>query len=168
MRYISIAFTGYRTEKLPFPPDTEHIRALSEKLKNIIEDQASAGVRYFMTGMCRGSDLIAADAVLSLREKLGIQLWCAVPFRNHRQTVPDGELALYDRILSLSDGKVTLYKQNADPSDFGRLYNERNRYMVDHCDGIIAVCPEHNILPGGTKNTVDYAKRCGKRIFYVL
>lgn len=168
MRYISVAFTGYRTEKLPFAPTDENIRKLSEKIKNAVREQAAAGVKYFMSGVCRGSDLIAADAVLSLRAELGIQLWCAVPFKNHRSTIPHSELELYDKVLSSADGVAVLYKGEADGADFGRLYNERNRYMIDHCDGLIAVCPEHDILPGGTKNTVEYAKRAGKKIIYLL
>jgi len=168
MRYVSLAFTGYRTEKLPFEPTAENLRALSDKIRGVIETEAGRGVKYFMSGVCRGSDLIAADAVLSLRDKLGIQLWCAVPFRNHRSTIPAGELALYDKVISGADGVVVLYKKDAAGADFGRLYNERNRYMIDHCDGLIAVCPERGIIPGGTKNTVDFAKRAGKNIIYVL
>ena len=168
MRYISAAFTGYRTEKLPFEPTAENLRALSDKIKKVIENEAGLGVKYFMSGVCRGSDLTAADAVLSLRRQLGIQLWCAVPFKNHRSTIPYNELSLYDRVLSEADGVVVLYKQDAAGADFGRLYNERNAFMISHCDGLIAVCPENDILPGGTKNTVDMAKRAGKKIIYVL
>ena len=168
MRYISVAFTGYRTEKLPFAPTDANIRVLSEKIKTAVRKEAAAGVKYFMSGVCRGSDLIAADAVLSLRRELGVQLWCEVPFKNHRSTIPYSELELYDKVLSSADGVVVLYKRDADPADFGRLYNERNRYMMDHCDGLIAVCPEHDILPGGTKNTVELAKKMGKKIIYLL
>ena len=168
MRYISLAFTGYRTEKLPFAPDEENIGKLKEKLCIIIGEQSKLGVRYFMTGMCRGSDLIAADAVLSLREKLGIALWCAVPFEGHRNTIPENELALYDRVLRQADGVVVLHKGVVRSGEYGRLYNERNRYMVDHCDGLIAICPGHDIKPGGTKNTVEMALKAGKNVIYVL
>ena len=34
MRYISVAFTGYRTEKLPFAPTDANMRILKEKIKN--------------------------------------------------------------------------------------------------------------------------------------
>lgn len=168
MRYVSVAFTGYRTEKLPFTPTDGNLKKLSGKIKNAVREQAALGVKYFMSGVCRGSDLIAADAVLSLRGELGIELWCAVPFKNHRLTIPKNELPLYDSVLSRANGVVVLYKQDADGADFGRLYNERNRYMIDHCDGLIAVCPENDILPGGTKNTVEYAKKAGKKIVYLL
>lgn len=168
MKYVSVAFTGYRTEKLPFEPNEKNISLLSEKIKKAIIAEHEKGVKYFMSGVCRGSDLIAADAVLSLREELGIELWCAVPFKNHRMTIPKNELMLYDKVLSLANGAVVLYKQDADGADFGRLYNERNRFMVDRCDGLIAVCPENGILPGGTKNTVEFARRAGKKVIYIL
>ena len=168
MRYVSVAFTGYRTEKLPFEPTKENLRALSDKIKSAAEAEISAGVKYFMSGVCRGSDLIAADAVLSLREKYGVELWCAVPFKNHRVTIPHSELPLYDKVLKEANGVLVLYKNDADGADFGRLYNERNRFMVSRCDGLIAVCPENDILPGGTKNTVEFARRSGKKIIYIL
>lgn len=168
MRYVSVAFTGYRTEKLPFEPNEKNIAALSEKISRTISEQAELGVKYFMSGMCRGSDLIAADAVLSLREKTGIELWCAVPFAGHRKTIPDNELPLYDRIIGNANGVVTLCKYTPDVSEYGRLYNERNYYMVSHCDGLIAICPGQDILPGGTKNTVEMARRAGKKVIFVL
>lgn len=168
MRYISVAFTGYRTEKLPFEPNEKNVSLLSDKIKKAITAEAALGVKYFVSGVCRGSDLIAADAVLSLRPEYGIELWCVVPFKNHRVTIPDNELELYDKVLSQSNGNIVLYKQDADGADFGRLYNERNRYMVDRCDGLIAVCPKNDILPGGTKNTVEFALRAGKKVIYIL
>ena len=168
MRYISLAFTGYRTEKLPFSPDEENIGKLKEKLSVIIGEQSKLGVKYYMTGMCRGSDLIAADAVLSLREKLGIELWCAVPFEGHRNTIPADELGLYDKVLSRADGVVVLHKGAVSGHDYGRLYNERNRFMIGHCDGLIAICPGHDIIPGGTKNTVEMARAAGKKVIFVL
>ena len=168
MRYISIAFTGYRTEKLPFEPTKENLTALKEKIMSAAENEIRAGVKYFMSGVCRGSDLIAADAVLTLREKYDVELWCAVPFKNHRITIPKNELDLYDKVCKNANGVVVLYKQDADGADFGRLYNERNRFMVNRCDGLIAVCEEKEILPGGTKNTVDFALCAGKKVIYVL
>lgn len=168
MRYVSLAFTGYRTEKLPFPPDEKNLSALRDRLAEIISGQTALGVRYYMTGMCRGSDLIAADAVLSLRDKLGIELWCAVPFRGHRQTIPKNELGLYDAVLEKANGVVVVRKDTPDASEYGRCYNERNRFMVDHCDGLIAICPERDITPGGTKNTVEMARRAGKKVIFVL
>lgn len=168
MRYVSLAFTGYRTEKLPFTPDEKNLRALSDKISSVIREESALGIKYYMSGVCRGSDLIAADAVLKLRKELGIELWCVIPFADHRNTIPYGELELYDRVLSQADGVKLLYKGAASSSDAGRLYNERNRYMIAHCDGLIAVCPENDIIPGGTKNTVEFAKRAGKKIIYIL
>lgn len=165
-RYISLAFTGYRTEKLPFPLTEDNAARLKARIMRTVAEQSELGVRYFLTGMCRGTDLIAADAVLSLRRRLGVELWCAIPFDRHRQTVPREELALYDKIMSSANGRIVLC-HNASQADYPRLYNERNRYMVGKCDGLIAVCDEDSILPGGTKNTVEAAKKLNKKIIYV-
>lgn len=165
-RYISLAFTGYRTEKLPFPPTEKNLAELKDRIAAAVREQAALGVKYYMSGVCRGADLIAADAVLGLRDELGIELWCAVPFAGHRSVTPREELALYDKVLSSANGCVVLCK-DAQPADYARLYNERNYYMVNKCDGLIAICGEHNVLPGGTKNTVEMAKRLNKKIIYV-
>ena len=165
MRYVSLAFTGYRTEKLPPEPGAGKLK---EMIAGIIRGEAERGVKYFMSGVCHGADLIAADAVLGLREELGIELWCAVPFLGHRDTIPRAELELYDRVLESADGSIVLCKRRPDPSEFGRLYNERNRFMVQRCDGLIAICPGHDIQPGGTKNTVEMARHAGKNVIFVL
>lgn len=165
-RYISLAFTGYRTEKLPFSPTEKNLAELKERIAAVIREQAGLGVKYFMSGVCHGADLLAADAVLGLREELGVELWCAVPFAGHRSVIPREELRLYDKVLKEADGCVVLCK-NAAPEDHARLYNERNHYMVNKCDGLIAVCDKDRLLPGGTRNTVKMAEKLNKKIIYV-
>ena len=165
-RYISLAFTGYRTEKLPFPLTDENSAELRRRIAEVIREEAERGVKYFMSGVCHGLDLIAAEAVMELKKELGIELWCAIPFEGHRRTVPQSELSRYDRVLKEANGCVILGK-NADHTDYARLYNERNYYMINKCDGLIAVCERYAIRPGGTKNTVEMAKKLNKKIIYV-
>ncbi len=165
-RYISLAFTGYRTEKLPFAPTEENFAALRCRIADVIRAETARGVKYYMSGVCHGADLIAAEAVIELRRELGIELWCAIPFEEHRRTVPQAELKRYDRVLKEANGCVVLGK-NEDHTDYARLYNERNFYMINKCDGLIAVCGEYTVRPGGTKNTVEMAKKLNKKIIYV-
>lgn len=168
MRYVALAFTGYRTEKLPFPPTPENFSALRERIARVIREQAGLGVKYFMSGVCHGADLIAAETVLELKEELGISLWCAVPFRGHEKLIPEAELPLYKKVLSGADGVIVVHDGYPSKGEYGRLFNDRNRFMVDKCDGLIAICPGSDIQPGGTRNTVDMARRAGKPVIFVL
>ena len=165
-RYISLAFTGYRTEKLPFAPTEENFTELRSRIAETVRAEALRGVKYFMSGVCHGADLIAAEAVIGLKSELGVELWCAIPFEGHRRTVPQSELQRYDKVLREANGCIVLGK-NADHADYARLYNERNYFMINRCDGLIAVCGEFDVRPGGTKNTVEMAKKLHKKIIYV-
>lgn len=162
----SIAFTGYRPAKLPFSCTRENIFKLKALISRSVCELSEGGVRHFMTGMCPGIDLWAAQVVLELRAERGLQLWCAVPFDTHRDTIPSSELSAYDEVLRLADGAVVLAR-GVTSSGYGRSYNGRNRYMVNRCDGLIAVCDPGCIIPGGTRNTVMMARAAGKPIFYV-
>ena len=41
---------------------------------------------------------------------------------------------------------------------------KRNEWMVDNCDAVIAVWDG---APGGTANTVDYARKLGKSVLVI-
>ena len=109
-----------------------------------------------------------AETVLELKEELGISLWCAVPFRGHEKLIPEAELPLYRKVLSGADGVIVVHDGYPSKGEYGRLFNDRNRFMVDKCDGLIAICPGSDIQPGGTRNTVDMARRAGKPVIFVL
>ena len=58
-----------------------------------------------------------------------------------------------DRIIQLCDN----YQRGC--------YHIRNRYMVEHCDALIAI---YNGEPkGGTSYTVNYARKLGKEIVII-
>ena len=139
---ICCAFTGHRPDKLDIPE--RRIRAL---LKKEILAAYRDGFTVFISGAAEGVDLWAADIVIKLRKSYpDIKLICAVPFPDQKKTSAE-----YNQIIENADEVVIVCRHY-----FKGCFQVRNKWMVDHCSRLIAVW---NGQPGGTKNTIDYAKR---------
>ena len=164
---LSAAFTGYRISKLPFEPTSENINRLKAKLKEAVNTLYLKGFRTFYSGMCNGVDIWAAEAVLEFKKEFpDTALICAVPFEGHSDKLKGDELEAYRRItdnalrVDILKGRIT-YRETA------RAFNERNKYMVDNSDALIAVCNKDSLTPGGTANTVKMAQKKGIDIIFV-
>ena len=155
-RPVSCCFTGHRPAKLPWGSNENDPRCLrlKERLREVVERVAEDGYTHFICGMAEGCDLYCAEAVLALRERQGgVTLEAAIPC----PTQPDGWSAAqrerYRRILAQCD-----YETLVQESYTWDCMQRRNRYMVDHASLLIAL---HDGLPGGTRNTIEYALRRG-------
>lgn len=139
----TIAFSGYRTEKLPENVDPIRIQ-LKKEVNKCIED----GYDTFLCGMAEGFDLMSAEIVLDLKKSYSIKLICVIPFDDGRE---HGEK--YSNIANNADEKVVLSNQFSHDT-----YYKRNEYMVDNCDKLICY---YDGRYGGTEYTVDYANKKG-------
>ena len=164
MKELTACFTGPRPEKLMNPwneknPEIQRIKQqLFQTITNLVTQN---GYRLFLCGMARGIDLIAAEAVLSVKAMLSdVALGAVIPYWGQRlQPEPWGKR--YHDIL-LKCNQVLVLHQAYVP---GCLI-ERNHYMVDHSSHLIAV---YNGNPkGGTAATIRYAEKQGgdKTILY--
>ena len=155
------AFTGHRSQKLKYlnKPDDERCMRLKERLNEAVEYVISCnGVTKFLSGMALGVDMLAAEAVLEVRESNPqLTLECVLPCADQSIKWSKKERDRYEKILSLCDKIVTL--QEAYTSD---CMQKRNRYMVDKADIIIAVWDKH--INGGTAKTVEYARSINKPV----
>ena len=156
------AFTGHRPEKLPFGDNEKDPRCeqLKQKLFCEILRMTREGVTTFITGMAKGVDIWAAEIVLSLRETLpdrNIQLLAIVPYDRQALSWSIGERARYEKVLDKAD-KVEYISHDY----YNGCLQKRNRYMVDNATHLIAVYDENQ--GGGTKYTVDYARKKGLNI----
>lgn len=139
----TIAFSGYRTEKLPENVDPIRIQ-LKKEVNKCIED----GYDTFLCGMAEGFDLMSAEIVLDIKKSYSIKLICVIPFDDGRE---HGEK--YSNIVNNADEKVVLSNQFSYDT-----YYKRNEYMVDNCDKLICY---YDGRYGGTEYTVDYANKKG-------
>lgn len=155
-------FTGYRPMKLPWGEDESDARCVALKLR-LVEGITSAyarGYRTFLCGMAQGVDTYAAEAVLALARVLPeMELVCAVPSPGYALTLPRAHRERYEALVLGSARCVVCAQHNGAHSMI-----LRNRYMVDNSALVIAV---YDGKPGGTRNTVAYAKEKGRDIWLI-
>ena len=142
-------FAGHRPEQLK-QPEGEILAALEKEIRTAIAD----GFDVFISGMARGTDIWAAEIVLRLRgEGQPIKLICASPYEGFERGWKREWQERYQRVIAAAD-LVRYICPRYSPACF----QQRNEWMVDHSARVIAV---YNGEPGGTKNTIEYAKRGG-------
>lgn len=148
---MKCAFTGHREM------DGDFDRELFERaLVNLIELRA---VDTFYDGMARGFDLFAAQRITELKKSFAVRLVACIPFGGQIDTLRDGDREIYKEVLERCDDVVVL-----SPTYYPGCMYARNRYMVDECD-IVFACYRGG--KGGTRYTVDYARRRGKEIIII-
>ena len=149
LRQHRCCFTGHRPEKLGMP-ETEVVEALKKEIRTAIAD----GFQTFISGMARGVDLWAAEIVLALRDEgAAIRLICASPYKGFESRWSWEWRERHSRVMERAD-----LVRFICPGYSRDCFQRRNEWMVDHSARVIAV---YNGGPGGTRNTVEYAKRCG-------
>ena len=162
MNDLSCCFTGHRANKLPwgFEDNNPACVELKQKIEQAVSQLYSRGVRHFICGMANGCDLYCAEAVLKLKkEHPELTLEAAVPHPHQASQYPPAQKQQYKRVLSLCDRITMIHK----------IYSrtcmmDRNRYMVDHSDIVLAI---YNGSPGGTRNTILYALRSKKELIQI-
>lgn len=156
----SFCFTGYRPQKFPFPLDrsnAEYIN-LENKLKNTVFSLPADNGLTFYTGMAMGFDIIAAETVLLFRRsvKADIKLIGVIPFRAQPLRFKSEWRERYNAVAEEADELIFL-ENNYTPG----CYQRRNEYMVNCSDAVITW---FDGTPGGTLNTLRYAKRKNRQI----
>ena len=151
-REHTCAITGHRPERLSIP-EADVIAWLEKEIRKAVED----GYTQFITGMQRGVDLWAAEAVLKLKDEgKPVCLIAASAFRGMENQWESDWKKRYYRIRCSAD-EVHYISDKPGRTAFFR----RNNWMVDHASRLIAV---YTGAPGGTKETINYAKTQGLQI----
>ena len=142
-------FTGHRPEKLGVS-EAEAVKAL----RAAIHDAYISGYRTFISGMARGVDIWAAEIVLEKREvHPDVHLICALPHPDFETRWKQEWQRRYAAILAKADLIKTVC-----PAFSMSAYQKRNEWMVDHSSLVLAF---YNDEPGGTANTIQYARKHG-------
>ena len=90
------------------------------------------------------------------KENPRIKLFCAVPYEGFEKNWSKKWRRLYNEVISAADCVKMFH-----PAFTCIAFQERNRYMVDHSALVIAV---YNGGGGGTRNTIEYARRQNVRV----
>lgn len=149
LRKHRCCFTGHRPEKLKTPEERLEM-LLEEEIKKAI----ACGFTTYITGMAKGTDIVAGEIVLHLREQDDrLKLICALPHPGFGLHWGGGWTERFNRVLAAADLVRTIC-----PSFSYASYQARNEWMVNHSSLVIGV---FNGERGGTRNTLDYAQRTG-------
>lgn len=160
IKALKICFTGHRPKGLPWGYDEtkESCILFKNVMFSIIEKAIINGYTYFISGMALGIDMICAEIVLELKKKYkNVVLECAIPCINQEKQWPISAQERYKKILHKADIVHYVSKEEY----LNSCMNDRNKYMVEQSDVVIAVW---NGKPSGTGNTVKMAKLSGKKI----
>ena len=150
------AFTGYRPYKMPFGYDEESPLGLDfkKRLRETIEVLILQGYKHMISGGAQGMDIMAAEIVLDLQKDYpDVTLEMAIPFEDQAKKWSEEYRARWQRCIDEADMLTVVsheYTKNC-------LY-ARNRYIVQQADLLLACFDGQE---GGTKNTVEYARRFG-------
>ena len=157
MEYI-VCFTGHRPNKLPwgYNESLPSCIAFKKDLYDMLEKAIQNNYTYFISGLALGIDLICAETVLELKKKYpNVKLEGAIPCANQDARWNEPSKKRYAKVVNQCD-----YTNVLSPVYTDDCMNERNKYMVEKSDVVIAIW---NGKPSGTGNTVKFAKdKCCK------
>lgn len=161
----SVAFTGYRPEKLPYLNDLNcpESKALYKALYDEVDRLIQKGYMFFLTGGALGCDLLAAEAVISLKKKYGrrknIAHELCLPCYDHNAKWSDRDKMRLEEVR-----KSSIVTYVSETGYYNGCMQKRNKYMVDTSSVLIAV---YDGVSGGTKNTVEYAQKKNKKLIVI-
>lgn len=156
----TVCFTGHRPNKLGGYKASENKELLWKLHEVIVDHIENKGVSVFITGMALGVDTWAARIVIKLKEKYPeLHLVAAIPCKTQSDRWGVDAKAEYEWILDRCDDVYYISDEYTDT-----CMQDRNEYMVDNSDYIIAVWDG---TKGGTANCVKYAKKRTKNITYI-
>ena len=156
-----VSFTGHRPEKLPFfseddPMCVDLKNRLSKQIKKLIED----GADEFFSGVARGVDIWAAEAVLELKSVYpNIKLTAVVPCPEQADKWSSEDRERYHNILEACDKTLVI-----SPKYSRGCMHKRDKALVDMCDVLVAV---YDGQKGGTEFTLNYAETKGRKTIVV-
>lgn len=149
------SFTGHRPERLEMS-EGKVIAWLEEQIRKAVED----GYTDFITGMQKGVDIWAAEIIVKLKnEGQKVHLISACAWNGMEKDWETDWKKRYTRILMGSDKIVYVSKYPGRTAFF-----ERNHWMVDNSTRLIGVFTG---APGGTKETIFYAKKKGLEVITI-
>ena len=123
------------------------------------------GVRRFLVGGSLGVDQWAGEIILRLKEQpeySDIELVVVLPFPGHDEQWDARSRERLAFLIQHCAECITIGKSAGQES-----YVQRNRYMVDHADCLLAVYDGESNLRSGTMQTVNYAGRKNLAMIFI-
>ena len=155
-RAATAAFSGHRFIDAS---QKEHVK---KRLSNAVLDAYGHGIRNFISGFAIGFDMMAAEAIVSLKRSYpDITLIAAIPFKGQASRFSFHDRKRYDRLLEAADELIVL-----SDSYYPRCFLDRDEFMVSHSSRLIAYYDGRE--KGGTFYTIRKAMAHGIPIVNVI
>jgi uncharacterized phage-like protein YoqJ len=153
------SFTGYRLKKLYEAfSDENGMAELKAVLRAEVDELINDDYTTFQCGMALGADMLFADVVTEFARKYpSVKLIAVVPCLGQDNSWSEKQKYKYKQLLD-SASEVRIVSNSAY---FDGCMQIRNRELADTCDLLLAV---YDGKRGGTMQTVEYAKKLGKKI----
>lgn len=114
--------------------------------------------------MCIGADMWCSENVLYLQDKLPLRLIGVLPFIGQETKWQPEYQHQYHHILDCCYKTILMAPKGSDT----RYYLKRNRWMVNHCDVLLAIYSDDTAdARSGTRATVRYARNLNRRIIFI-
>lgn len=171
---VVVAVTGHRPKIFgTYNENSKNILEVKKNIRKFLSIQ-KRHIQHLITGGALGVDMWSSEIALELE----IPLMVAIPFKGQNKTWPKESQERHLNIIKKTS-KIYVINTNEDISMtfeeylklpaktatfsvLSRWFDERNKWMVDRCDVVMAVWNgEHS----GTGNCVKYAKSKGKKIY---
>ena len=112
-------------------------------------------VLYFGVGGARGFDMLAAEYMIHVREKIKnrVRVISVRPYPGYMDAWPEEEKRWQEEIIRKSDKVVRISREN-----YPGVFYERDRELVDGSGHVISCCRR---ITGGTAYTVRCAMEQG-------
>lgn len=161
MKNQTACATGHRPQKLPWGFNEQDERFL--RVRNITREEIINAIRngykYFISGMALGFDIMFAEIVLELKQQYDIHLICALPCKTQSKSWAAMQKERYNNILKYADKVRCVFDTYTK-----WCMHERNKYMVENSSLVFAL---YDGGSGGTKNTIEYARKKGLKIIEI-
>jgi len=158
MELYSCAITGQRPTrfKWKYNENNNGCKRLKKRMRDQFILLYEKGVRRFYVGGALGVDLWAGEIILRLKEQLeygDMELIVTLPFPGHDE---EWDARSRERL-------AFLIRHSAECITIGKIacresFLQRNRYMVNHADCVLAVYDNDRNIRSGTGQTVHYAE----------
>lgn len=167
MALQSCAITGHRPTrfKWKYNENNNGCKRLKKRMRDQFILLYEKGVRRFYVGGALGVDMWAGEIILRLKEQpecSDIELVVVLPFPGHDEQWDPRSRERLAFLIRHSKEHLTIGKTACQES-----YTQRNHYIVDQADWLLAVYDDMRNLRSGTMQTVNYAKKKNKSIILI-
>jgi uncharacterized phage-like protein YoqJ len=175
-RKHTVCITGHREKNiLPYGGNSLYREITVSTVKTLlfryIDMAVEKGYTDFFSGLAMGTDLWAAEYILKKRcVNKKVRLIGVMPYLRHAEGFSREYIRLLgiveneaDVLLTVNEKHDIVYRSIKSDEEAFNLYRNRNYYMVDGSDAVIAFL-NRGCFASGTSQTVNYANRRGRKV----